>query len=87
MVQDRLSALSSNEHIFEREAPIYRKDLQEAGYNDNIKYDESITDRKKSKNRSRKVIWFRPPWSDSISKNIGAKFLKLVRKHFEKPNP
>ena len=55
-------------------------------HNDNIKYDESLTGRKKSKNRSRKIIWFRPPWSDSISTNIRAKFLKLVRKHFGKPN-
>ena len=86
MVQDRLSALSSNEYIFEREAPIYRKALHEAGYNDNIKYDELLAGRKKRKNRSRKIIWFRPPWSDTISTNIGAKFLKLVRKHFGKPN-
>ena len=50
MVQDRLSALSSNEYIFEREAPIYRKALHEAGYNDNIKYNELLAGRKKRKN-------------------------------------
>ena len=45
MVKDRLSLLSSNEQIFENEAPLYRKALLEAGYNDEIKY-EKISDNK-----------------------------------------
>ena len=32
--------------------------------------------------RNRKVIYFKPPWDDSIRTNIGANFLRLVDKHF-----
>ena len=36
------------------------------------------------RNRSRKVIWFNPPYSQNVKTNIGKLFVKLVRKHFPK---
>ena len=35
-----------------------------------------------NRNRHRKIIWFGPPFSQSVKTNIGKIFLKLVRKHF-----
>ena len=84
MVKDRLSLLSSNEEIFEREAHLYRKALLEAGYNDEIKY-EKFSNNKKT--RKRNIIWFKPPWSDTIITKIGSLFLKLIEKHFPSNDP
>ena len=37
--------------------------------------------------RSRKIIWFNPPFCKSVRTNIGRKFLGLVNKHFQKGGP
>ena len=34
------------------------------------------------KNRQCKILWFKPPFSQSVKTNIGKVSLKLVRKHF-----
>ena len=48
---------------------------------------EDHTTKKKSRNRNIDVLWFNPPYSKSIKTRIGAKFLKLIDKHFPKSNP
>ena len=37
--------------------------------------------------RTRHILWFNPPYSNSVKTNVGAMFLKLVDKHFPKSNP
>ena len=78
MVAARLSKLSSSEEIFNQEAPPYKDALRKAGHMEDIKYTKDIP----KKTRRRKVIWFRPPWSNDVSTNIGARFLKIFSKHF-----
>merc|ERR1712208_192251 len=43
----------------------------------------------KKRNRSSKkhIIWWNSPFSLNVKTNIGAKFLKLIDKHFPKSNP
>ena len=36
----------------------------------------------KRKNRKRDIIWFNPPFSKSVSTNVGKYFLSLIDKHF-----
>ena len=48
---------------------------------------EIATPKKNSRCRKRNVLWFNPPWSSSVKTNVGAKFLKLIDKHFPKDNP
>ena len=36
------------------------------------------------KNRKRGIIWFNPPYSKSVSSNVGKCFLKLIEKHLPK---
>ena len=38
----------------------------------------------KSKRKKRNVIYFCPPWNDSLKTNLGKKFLSLIDKHFKK---
>ena len=37
--------------------------------------------------RRRKIVWFNPPFCESVSTNVGRKFLNLVKKHFTAKNP
>ena len=87
-INRRISALSSNIEMFESVAPLYQEALNKAGYNHILKYEhEVITTNKKARSRKRKILWFNPPYSSSVKTNVGAKFLKLIDKHFPKDNP
>ena len=85
-VNDRLSTLSSNENVFNQNKKPYQKALDECGYTHKLVYNPPQQNTK-NKNRSRKVLWFTPPYSVNIKTRVGAKFLKLVDKCFPKSNP
>ena len=42
---------------------------------------------RKSKNRSRKITWFNPPYSRNVRTNVGAKFLKIINRNFPANHP
>ena len=90
-VNKRLSTISSSQAIFEKAAPVYQNALEKAGYNYKLHYEhidpETEGGSRKRKNRKRKIIWFNPPFSHTVKTNVGAEFLKLVRKHFPKEHP
>ena len=48
--------------------------------NVNLKYSNNKSE--KWKTRKRNIIWFNPPFSNSVSTNVAKKFLQLVKKHF-----
>ena len=53
----------------------YNSALQEAGYTDEINLEELPRQQNTKKRcRNRKVIWFNPPYSDSVKNDTGAKF-------------
>ena len=82
MINKRLSDLSCNKEEFDKAKPLYEKSLHESGYKTSMSYAQ--TEVKKSRNRSRNIIWFNPPFSQNVKTNIGKLFLKLVKKHFPK---
>ena len=82
MINKRLSDLSCNEDEFKRAKPLYENALKESGYKAKMKYETS--ENTNSRNRQRKILWFNPPFSQSVNTNIGKIFLKLVRKYFPK---
>ena len=82
MVNKRLSDLSCNKEEFDKAKPLYEKSLHESGYKISMSYAQ--TEVKNSRNRSRNIIWFNPPFSQNVKTNIGKLFLKLVKKHFPK---
>ena len=45
-------------------------------------YKEDVNKPKKKRNRSRKVIYFNPPFCESVKTNIGKIFFELMNKHF-----
>lgn len=80
----RISELCSSEEALKNTAPAYNEALKSAGYNQEIEYQDTSATREGKKNRSRKIIWYNPPFSKNVKTNIGANFLKLISKHFPK---
>ena len=82
-VEDRLRNLSSNKKVFEQAVPYYKDALERSGFTHKFEYKKKETP-KQSRQRSRKIIWFNPPFSKSVSTNVAKDFLKLVDKHFSR---
>ena len=81
-IQKRLSDHSSNEALFKEAIPPYQKALANAGYNHTFTY--SPSDKIKKKNRKRNIIWFNPPYNQSVTNNIGKTFLDIIDTNFPK---
>ena len=79
----RLSNNSSNERTFNESTGEYESALKESGYKTKLKY---IPQQAPKKNRQRKIVWFNPPFNQSVETNVAKKFLKLVDKHFPRTN-
>ena len=82
MIQNRLSSLSSSREMFETEQTIYNDALHRAGYKTKLVY-QNKTNRETGRKRHRNILWFNPPYSQSVKTNIGSKFLFLIDKHFK----
>ena len=82
MIENRLSSLSSSIEMFETEQTIYDDALHRAGYKTKLVYQNETIDKARRK-RHRNILWFNPPYSQSVKTNIGSKFLSLIDKHFK----
>ena len=87
-IESRLRMISSSKEIFEESAKEYQDALKRSGFKHKLTYEDNtgIAHARKPKNRKRKVIWFNPPYSKSVSTNVGKEFLKLLDKHFPSHN-
>ena len=74
-------------------APAYNDALKASGYSGKSTFLQDQKEDGKATNapsaqtkrqRSRKVIWFNPPYSKSVKTYIGKRFLKAIDKHFPK---
>ena len=80
-IQKRLTTISSSEENFLDARDDYQSALNNAGYSDILKYELPINPQRK-RNRTRKIVWFNPPYSENVATNIGKEFLNLLRVHF-----
>ena len=85
-INDRLSALSSNEKPFKASAPLYDNALSCINYNIKLEYSDKQKRSAQNSNpkRKRNIIWFNPPYSKNVRTNVTYKFLALIDKHFPK---
>ena len=84
-IQARLSKNSSDKEICNTAKCGYKDALKKSEFNVDFKYIK--IQRKKTKNRSRNIIWFNPPFNKAVSTNttnIGKIFLRLINRHFPK---
>ena len=80
MIQKRLSDLSSAESDFHGCKASYEQALMESGYKTKLDYIQKTSP--KNKNRSRKIIWFNPPFDMSVATNVAKKFLSILDRNF-----
>jgi hypothetical protein len=84
-INKRLSSLADCEDTFNDAIPMYRQALSNSGFSHDLKFDHGNNTKKPEKRqRSRKVIWFNPPFSRNVTTNIGKAFFKLLDRHFPK---
>ena len=85
-VNERLNNISSNETVFNEAKGEYERALKQSGYDVQLSFKNANqnTNRPKRKNRSRKILWYNPPYSKSVKTDFGRKFLLLLIKHFPK---
>ena len=81
MIADRLSKLSSNKDIFDEEKCPYEDAIKSSGYDEHLRYQEPQAPNQKRKRR-RNVLWYNPPFSQSVSTNIGREFLNILARNF-----
>ena len=81
MVNERIPDLSCDESAFNNAKVTYKLTLKHNGYKSEMKFNRQPSTRR---NRNRKIIWFNPPFSQSVKTNTGKLFFKLMRKNFPK---
>ncbi|GFR80073.1 hypothetical protein ElyMa_002305100 [Elysia marginata] len=86
----RINTNSKTEEIFNHATPIYTEALKRSGFNQNFKFnkekEKSNENKEDRKKRSRKITWFNPPFSYSVSTNVEKTFLSMIDRHFPKTN-
>ena len=97
-ISNRISLNSCNETVFKEAATYYDNILNNCGYSEQISYSPENNENKTDSNgnettpseneastrrkRSRNVIWFNPPFCNSVETKVGRVFLNLIDKHF-----
>ena len=79
-VEKRISDLSSSEEIFNQAKQYYQNALINSGHDHVLQY-KPVTETRR-RNRKRNITWFNPPFSKTVTTNVGKKFLSLLDKHF-----
>ena len=83
MLSKRLSDLSCHLQEFAKAATPFNTAMKTSGYHIELAYDDHATDTRAGKrNRKRNIVWFNPPFSESVKNNISKEFLKLLDKNF-----
>ena len=83
-VNKRLSALSSDQDMFESGAPTYQEALKKSGYDFKLEYSPTNENLgREARSRKRQLLWFNPSFSTIVRTNIGSTFLNLLEKHFQ----
>ena len=85
-IQKRLTTISSSEENFLDARNDYQSALNNAGYSDILKY-ELPNNPQRKRNRTRKIVWFNPPYGKNVATNIGKEFLNLLRVHLPTQHP
>ena len=85
-INSRLCRNSSNAEIFHASKVQYEAALKNGGYkNIDFKYN-LVNKNNRRRNRQRNIIWFNPPFSQTVSTYVAKRFLDLLDKHFPTNN-
>ena len=82
MIENRLIKLFKNRNIFDQNICTYQNALDKSNFKHKLTYKEYFNKR----NRTRKIIYFNPPFCESVKTNIIKIFFVLINKHFKQNN-
>ena len=80
-INKRLCENSANEQLFNTVKPVYENALRKSGYKSSLKYSEEIHQHGSNK-RARKIIWFNPPFTQTVKTNVAKSFFRLLNNIF-----
>ena len=84
MIAKRVSNLSCSREVIKNESKPYMDAIHQAGYTQSLEFNPSVQNSDRKKTRSRHIIWFNPPFSETVKTKVAEKFLRLIDKHFGK---
>ena len=82
-INKRLSTLSSDKSTFDVAASPYQKALDESGNHHKLEYNPMPNNKRRNR-KKQNILWFNPPFSKNVTRNIGNKFLNLLDHCFPK---
>ena len=78
-INRRLSSISSSKEIFDSAVPPYQEDLDKAGYDFKLEFNENIGNQARNSRRNRTSSTLTPPLFDMIVETkLGKEFLKFL---------
>ena len=84
MIAKRVSNLSCSREVIKNESKPYMDAIHQAGYTQSLEFNPSVQNSDRKKTRSRHIIWFNPPFSETVKTKVAEKFFRLIDKHFGK---
>lgn len=81
-VNRRLSEISSDEALCNEATIPYQDAFYKSGYKYKLEFKLPQRPPSQRRNRSRKIIWFNPPYHKNVKSKIGREFLRLIDKCF-----
>ena len=84
--EQRISKLCSTEEFFDQHKNYYNEILKKSGHGHDLQYEKSPRKAKK-RTRTRKTVWYNPPFCKSVKTKIGQEFFRILDKHFAEPKP
>ena len=81
-INRKLIENSSNKAVFDASRNECEEALLKSGYKSNLEFQKEISSEKKNRRRRRNIIWFNPPFSQTVKTNVARLFLRLLDKHF-----
>ena len=85
-IPERLSRNSSSAEIFEQSKLHYEEALKKYGHKAKLQYIQQNLQQNNTRRRTRKIIWFNPPFSLNVKTNRAEMFLQLIDTHFPSAN-
>ena len=94
-ISKRLTNISCNKNVFDRNVGIYQAALKNSGFDGKITYNNqseqannvNIEEANQARKRKRAIIWYNLPYCINDEANIGKTFFKLLQKHFPPTHP
>ena len=85
--EQRISKLCSSEVLFNKHVDYYSSILKNSGHRSDLKYEKKPRKLQPGRTRTRKMVWYNPPFCLSVKTKIGKRFFEILNDHWPEPVP